>query len=493
MPARKCGRALHGAIRVIYQEERIIREIEERDGSAMYQIDFQSPVNIHFIGIGGISMSGLAEILLKEGFRVSGSDAHESPLTRHLESLGAEVYYGQRASNVADDLDVVVYTAAIHEDNPEFMAVVEKQIPMLTRAQLLGQMMRNYDHAVGISGTHGKTTTTSMLTEILLADDADPTISVGGILHSIGGNIRVGGSQVFVTEACEYTNSFLSFYPTVEVILNIEADHLDFFKDLEDIRHSFKRYAEKLPADGLLVINSDIDRYEEITKGLPCRVVTFGHKENSDYTAVNIIYDEFACGTFDLMERGACLGRISLKVPGEHNIDNALAAAAAARELGVSIQSIEKGLDSYRGTDRRFEKKGEIGGVTIIDDYAHHPREIKATLEAAKRYPHRKLWCVFQPHTYTRTKAFLDEFAQALSMADEVVLADIYAARETDTLGISSKDIADRIVQAGTNAHYIPSFDEIETFILENCMHGDLLITMGAGDIVKVGEKLLGL
>ena len=459
----------------------------------MYQIDFNKPEAIHFIGIGGISMSGLAEILMEEGFRVSGSDSQKSELTEQLEARGAKVFYGQRASNIEDGIDVAVYTAAVHPDNPEFMAVQEKGIPMLTRAELLGQIMKNYKYAVGIAGTHGKTTTTSMVTEILLAADMDPTISVGGILNSIGGNIRVGDSELFVTEACEYTNSFLSFFPTMEVILNIEEDHLDFFKDIHDIRNSFRQFAEKLPEDGLLVISSDIDNYREITDGLACQVVTCGSQASSDYSADNITYDEFARPAFDLMIGGEKAGRICLGVPGEHNVYNALAAIALCRKLDVSMENIREGLLRFTGTNRRLEKKGGLAGITIIDDYAHHPREIAATLAAAKNYPHNKIWCVFQPHTYTRTKAFLDQFAEALSMADEVILADIYAARETDNLGISSGDIAERIEKLGTKAHYLRSFDDIETFILENCVHGDLLITMGAGDIVKVGEKLIGM
>lgn len=439
-------------------------------------------------------MSGLAEILLEAGFTVSGSDSHETELTDHLEDKGARVYYGQKASNIEKEpgIDVVVYTAAIHENNPEFAAVKEKGIPMLSRAELLGEMMRNYRQAVAVSGTHGKTTTTSMITDILLAGDMDPTISVGGILQDIGGNIRVGSPELFVTEACEYTNSFLSFYPTMEVILNIEEDHLDFFKGIEDIRHSFRLFAEKLPATGLLVINSGIQAVDEITEGLKCRVVTFGKDLSSTYSAMNITYDDFARPSYDLVIQGKTVDRITLGVTGEHNVYNSLAAIAIAMELGAGFEAVVAGLGKFKGTDRRFEKKGEIGGITIIDDYAHHPQEIKATLSAARNYPHRKLWCVFQPHTYTRTKAFLDQFADALSAADEVILADIYAARETDNLGVSSRDIAQRIERLGTNVHYIPSFDEIETFILENCMNGDLLITMGAGDIVKVGEKLLG-
>lgn len=458
----------------------------------MYQIDFKKPVHVHFIGIGGISMSGLAEILMDEGFTVSGSDAQKSELTDHLEAKGATVLYGQRASNITDDIDLVVFTAAVHPDNPEYAAAAAKGLPILSRAELLGQLMKNYKYAVGISGTHGKTTTTSMVTEILLAADTDPTISVGGILNSIGGNIRVGGSQLFVTEACEYTNSFLSFFPNREVILNIQEDHLDFFKDIDDIRHSFRLFEEKLDKDGLLVISSDIDNLSEMIDGLKCRVVTVGHKPGSDYSAANITYDEYARPSFDLLIHGEKADDITLGVPGEHNVYNALAAIALCCDIGIDMEHIKLGLVRFTGTNRRFERKGEIGGVTIIDDYAHHPQEIAATLAAAKNYPHRKLWCVFQPHTYTRTKAFLDQFAESLAAADEVILADIYAARETDTLGVSSRDIAERIEKLGTRAHYFSSFDEIETFILENCLHGDMLITMGAGDIVKVGEKLLG-
>ncbi len=458
----------------------------------MYQIDFRKPGHVYFIGIGGISMSGLAEILLAEGFTVSGSDSHESDQTKHLEMKNVQVFYGHDAANIIPEIDVVVYTAAIHSDNPEYQEAKRKGIPMLSRAELLGQMMKNYRYAVGISGTHGKTTTTSMVTEILLAAHTDPTISVGGILNSIGGNIRVGNSQLFVTEACEYTNSFLSFSPNMEIILNIEEDHLDFFKDIEDIRHSFRLFAEKLTKDGVLVINRDIERYQELIKALPCRVITFGTHENSDYRAEFIRHDQLDRAAFDLWANGEKKAEIALGVPGDHNICNALAAAALCQALGIDWNYISKGLSRFTGTNRRFEKKGEISGITIIDDYAHHPSEIAATLDTAKHYPHKKLWCVFQPHTYTRTKAFLDRFAKALSAADEVILADIYPARETDTLGVSSQDIADRIEKLGTKAHYLKSFEEIEKFILKNCVHGDLLITMGAGDIVNVGEKLLG-
>ena len=458
----------------------------------MYKVDFTKPVRVHFIGIGGISMSGLAEILLDAGFFVSGSDRAASDLTRILEDKGAKIFIGQRASNITEDIDVVVYTAAIKDDNPELSQAKSYDIPLLTRAELLGQIMKNYDTSIAISGTHGKTTTTSMVTSILLEADADPTVSVGGMLPSIGGNIRIGKSKCFVTEACEYTNSFLSFFPTMEVILNIDMDHLDFFKDLDDIRHSFTRFANLLPEDGLLVINADIERYEEICKDTKCRVVTVSGTKNADYTAGSVTYDDKGCAAFDVIKGGNIYMKIHLSVPGEHNIATALAAVAVCDNLGIGTEDIAEGLNKFTGTDRRFQYKGKIGEVTVIDDYAHHPTEIAATLAAAKNYPHKKLWLVFQPHTYTRTKALFDEFAKALSAADEVVLADIYAAREKDNLGISSADLCEAVKNRGTSSHYFGSFDEIENFLLQSCSPGDLLITMGAGDIVKVADNLLG-
>ena len=460
----------------------------------MYHVHFHNPIPVHFIGIGGISMSGLAEILLKEGFPVSGSDSHASALTEHLEQAGARICIGQAASNIPEDCKLVVYTAAIHPDNPEYREAKRRGVPMLSRAELLGQLMRNYQTSIAVAGTHGKTTTTSMIASILLEEDADPTISVGGILPSIGGNIRVGGSEVFLTEACEYTNSFLHFFPTIGIILNIEEDHMDFFKDLNDIRRSFRRFAELLPVEGLLIINSDIPNYEEITEGLTCRVVTFGSSPDADYRAENTAYDTFGHPSFDLIrkiEKDGRRPRFSLKVPGEHNVCNALASIALADALRIPEAAVEKGLLSFTGTDRRFQYKGEVNGVTIIDDYAHHPTEIRATLHAAAHYPHRELWCVFQPHTYSRTKAFLKEFAEALSLADHVVLADIYAARETDTLGISSRDLERELAALGADVYYFPTFAEIEKFLSEKCMHGDMCITMGAGDVINIGEDLL--
>ena len=457
----------------------------------MYQINFQNPIHIYFIGIGGISMRGLAEILLSEGFRISGSDRASSPLTLKLEALGAVVYYGQREENLSTDIDLVVYTSAIKPDNPEMIATEKLGIASLTRAQLLGQMMKNYKTPIAVSGTHGKTTTTSMISQILLENNDNPTLSIGGIYKPIGGNIRVGGSDRFVTEACEYTNSFLSFYPKIGIILNIEEDHLDFFKDINDIRNSFHEFARLLPPDGTLIINGDIDRCEEITADLSCRVITYGSSSDFDYHPENITYDEVGCPSFHLMQVNGKKEIFSLCVPGEHNVHNAIAAIALANLLGIERDVTAHALLHYCGTDRRFEYKGKVNGFSIIDDYAHHPTEIMATLTAAGNYPHRTMWCVFQPHTYTRTKAFLTEFAQALSLADEIILADIYAAREKDTLGISSQTLQAEIENLGHRCYYFPSFEEIENFILTNCTKDDLLITMGAGDVVKIGENLL--
>lgn len=459
----------------------------------MYQIDFHKPAHIYFVGIGGISMSGLAEVLRKAGFKVSGSDREKSALTESLETKGITVFYGQRESNITPDIDCAVFTSAIHPDNPEYIAVRAAGIPSLTRAELLGQMMRNYQTPIAISGTHGKTTTTSMVSEILLEADLDPTLSIGGILKTIGGNIRVGGSGYFVTEACEYTNSFLSFFPRIGIILNIEEDHLDFFKDIADIRRSFRRFAELLPEDGALIVGGGIDNLPEITEGLSCRVITFGLHEENDYYPEELTYGDKGCPVFTLHTPKGRDRQISLSVPGEHNVCNALAALALADLLGIDSSVSAAALKAFQGSERRFEYKGSIGGVTIIDDYAHHPTEITATLKAAAKYPHKTLWCVFQPHTYSRTKAFLEDFAKALASADKVVLADIYASRETDTLGISSRTLLKELKKLGCECYYFPSFDEIENFLLQNCINGDLLITMGAGDVLKIGENLLGI
>ena len=441
-------------------------------------------------------MSSLAEILADAGFQVSGSDKARSSFTNMLESKGITVFYGQRAENITDEIDCAVFTSAVPKDNPEYIALQEKNIPCLTRAQLLGQIMKNYNTPIAISGTHGKTTTTSMISEILLRADLDPTLSIGGILKTVGGNARVGSSEYFVVEADEYTNSFLNFFPKIGIILNIEEDHPDFFKDLADIRNSFRKFAELIPADGCLIINSSIPHVEEITDGLPCRIITYGLGPEADYYPDGITYDEKGCPSFTLRSPGQKDRLFSLQVWGEHNVSDALAAVALADLLSIDRNLTAEALHAYNGAIRRFEYKGTVGGVTIIDDFAHHPTEIAATLKAAAKYPHKTLWCVFQPHTYTRTKALLKDFAKALTLADQVVLTDIYPSREPvslgSELGISSEILQQEICALGKECFYFPTFDEIENFLLENCIKDDLLITMGAGDVLKIGENLLG-
>ncbi len=458
----------------------------------MFQIDFNKPIKVFFCGIGGISMSGLAEILHSRGFSISGSDMKASELTASLEAKGMTVYIGQRKSNITPDIDLFVYTAAIHPDNPEWIEKTRLNIPSLSRAELLGEIMKNFGLPIAISGTHGKTTTTSMISEILVGCDLDPTLSVGGVLKSIGGNVRVGHSEYFVTEACEYTNSFLSFFPRIALILNIEEDHMDFFKDIDDIRSSFTKFASLLPMDGHLVINGEIDDLDKITEALACNIHTFGFDESFDFYATDITYDKFSHATYRLHYPDGT-AEVKLAVPGRHNVANSMAALCCCSLIGIPMDRAIRLVAEFTGTDRRFEYKGTIGDVTIIDDYAHHPTEIASTLNSALKYEHNRLWVIFQPHTYTRTKAFLKDFAKALSLADVVILADIYAAREKNTIGISSLDLLEELKTLGSECYYFPTFDEIENFCLEKCIPGDLLITMGAGDIVKVADDLLGL
>ena len=468
-----------------------------------YKIEdiMKKPCHVHFVGIGGISMSGLAEILIDNGYTVSGSDSRESVVTKQL---GAKISYEHDYNNITDDITYLVYTAAVKQDNPELVAARDKGITSVTRAVLLGRIMEQYKTAISVAGTHGKTSTTSMISEIMLAYECDPTILVGGMLKTIGGNLRIGHSDYLITEACEYTNSFLSLISNINVILNVREDHLDFFKDIDDIRHSFKVFADKLNEKGTLVINSGIDNLSYFTNNLKCSYVTFGLDDNSDFSPLNITYNQFACASFDVVKKvikcndGSCsvsghetVAHIDLKVPGEHNVLNALAAFATASSINIPVDFIVTGLNNYSGTDRRFQYKGTFNGVTVVDDYAHHPDEITATLTAARNYPHKNLWCVFQPHTYTRTKALMDKFAEALMLADKVVLAKIYPARETDDLGISSDTLRDKIEKLGKEVYYFPTFEEIEKFLSKKCINGDLLITMGAGDVVLIGENMI--
>lgn len=444
---------------------------------------------IHFIGIGGVSMSGLAEILMERGYKISGSDMNKSNLTDKLANLGAEIYIGHNSDNISN-VDLIIYTAAIPEENPELIKAKELKIPMLTRAELLGQIMKGHKYNVAVAGTHGKTTTTSMLSHIALKENLDPTILVGGNLDAIKGNVRTGKSEYFITEACEYKASFLKFYPYIGIILNIDEDHLDYYRDLKHIQDTFEAFVGLIPSDGYLIANADDKNTSEIIAKAKCNVVTFGI-ENGDITAKNIAFDKKGCASFEVYDKDKHLFNITLRVPGKHNVLNSLAAIASSLILSIDSISIVDGLLSFGGTHRRFELKGTKKGVTVIDDYAHHPTEIQATLAAVQNYPHKKIYCVFQPHTYTRTSSLFNEFSNAFSGVDELILADIYAAREKDTGAVSSGMLAEAIQKNGVNCKNLHSFEEIVEYFNNNATNGDLILTVGAGNVYEVGEMYL--
>ena len=452
-------------------------------------IDLSHYKNIHCIGIGGIGLSAIAEILLSRGYNVTGSDMKESDMTANLAGKGARIFIGHRAENVAD-ADLIVYSAAVGRDNPE---LEEKRIPAITRAEMLGVLMDEYKNSIAISGTHGKTTTTSMVSLILDNAKTDPTILVGGNLAEIGGNVKVGQGEYFVTEACEYMDSFLNLRPKIEIILNIDSDHLDYFKDIDHIVNSFDKFAKLVPGEGLIVAYEANPFVNQVIKNLD-NAVTFGLNENCTYGGDNVVFNEKGLPAFDVKKEGRLLCRVQLSVPGEHNILNALAAFACCHSLGIPTGVIKETLEAYHGTQRRFDIVGTTAsGVKIVDDYAHHPTEIKATLAACQNIPHNKLWCVFQPHTYTRTLALFDEFADAFEKADELVLAEIYAAREKNIYKISSAQLADKIKESHPDKKvtFMQDFNSIADYVEGSADKGDLVLTMGAGDIYKVGEMIL--
>ncbi|MGN1097786.1 MAG: UDP-N-acetylmuramate--L-alanine ligase, partial [Clostridia bacterium] len=392
-----------------------------------------------------------------------------------------------RAENITDQ-DLIVYTAAIKEDNPERVRAKELGIPQIERAGMLGLLMKNYASPICISGTHGKTTTTGLVAQTFLECGCDPTVSVGGNLDAIGGNIRIGGKEYFIAEACEYHSSFLSFFPKVSVILNIEADHLDYFRDLDHIIETFHKLTELTPADGCVIANVDDKNVLKALEGTDCRIVTFGIESDADFTAKNILHDGNDFYSYDLYKDGEKLFTVKLSVPGRHNIYNSLAAAAVAEEFGLDREKTAAAFSRYGGTHRRFERKGKLNGAVIVDDYAHHPTEINATLTAASEMAYKNVYVVFQPHTYSRTYTLYNDFVKVLSRKEiKLILADIYAARETDTGLVSSKGLAADI----EGAIYLPSFGEIEDYLRKNAGSGDLIITMGAGDVYKIGENLL--
>lgn len=447
------------------------------------------PATVHMIGIGGISMSGLAEILKNKGYNVKGSDMNDSDIVKKLRNSGIPVIIGHNTDNIGD-ADVVIFTAAVKKDNPEYIEAQRKGILLVERSVLLGEITRMYSETIAVAGTHGKTTTTSMISAAFLEDIKDPTISVGGELNIINGNYKIGNSDYFITEACEYVESFLEFSPKVAVILNIEEDHLDYYRDIEHIKSAFYKFKSKLPKDGYAVLNADDKNSKELITDLQHNKITFGIENEADYSAKNIVFER-ELTSYDLYVKGKYEDKVELKVPGIHNVYNSLACIAVCDIYSLDRENVLSALYKFGGAKRRFEKKGEFNGAEIYDDYAHHPSEIKATLLAAKEKHPNKVICVFQPHTYTRTKSLLNEFSEAFYNADDVIITDIYAAREKDTGEISSKDLVEKIEGTSKNAIYVKSFDEIEEILAEKLQPGDLFLTIGAGDVYKIGEKII--
>ncbi len=447
---------------------------------------FKPGTRVHLAGIGGVSMCPLAEVLAGMGLQVQGSDMSESDTVRQLRAQGIPVTVGHSAENLKD-CALVIRTAAIHDDNPEIAGAIARGIPVYERAQAWGAIMQHYQNAVCISGTHGKTTTTSMATHIFMAAQADPTVMIGGTLPLLHSGYRVGRGDTIILESCEYCNSFLNFFPTVAVILNVEADHLDFFKDLADIEHSFHAFADLVPQRGYIISNADDPGAREAVKGLSHPVFTFGIADpDADCTAHNVAFHD-GCPTFDVVIHGETYAHVELHIAGRHNILNSLAAASAAYVLGIPGSAVEEGLATFHGAGRRFERKGTFHGADVFDDYAHHPAELHALLTTAQSMGYERVICAFQPHTYTRTKALFDDFVRELQLPDVTILAEIYAAREKNDIGISSQDLAAKI----PGAVYCSTLDQVADQLAKLARPGDLILTVGAGDIFRAGEKLL--
>lgn len=440
---------------------------------------------VHLVGIGGVSMCPLAEVLQGMGLKVRGSDMMESQAVTHLREMGIPVTIGHSAQNLGD-CDFVVRTAAAHNTNPEISGAITRGIPVYERAQAWGAIMQQYKNALCVSGTHGKTTTTSMCTHIFMAAETDPTVMIGGTLPLLHAGHRVGQGDTIILESCEYCNSFLSFCPTVAVILNIEEDHLDFFKDLADIQNSFTQFANLIPEDGFVVANIDDVSTRAILSQLQGSVLTFGLAEDACCTAKNITFIN-GMPSFDVLVHDNFYAHVALQVPGHHNILNALAAAASAYALGISGQAVANGLGAFIGAGRRFQFKGTYNGATIYDDYAHHPSELHALLSTVKTLAYKRVIVAFQPHTYTRTQALFHEFVAQLKLADVCVLAEIYAARESNESGISSQDLCKHI----PDACYCATLEAVTEQLKSLAQPGDLILTVGAGDIYRAGEALL--
>lgn len=440
-------------------------------------------------------MSGIAQIMKSRGYEVSGSDRSESDMTKYLREAGIPVVIGQKAENITPDLDIIVYTSAIREDNPELIAArATAEKPggprVIKRAVILGELLDEFPVPVCVAGTHGKTSTSSILTYIYMAADLDPAVAIGGILHNLGANYRIGHGDHMLIEADEYTDSFLQFHPKYNIITNIEVDHLDYFKDLADIQDSFHQYVAGMKEGGVLVTGPDI---APLFADLPVRVLTVSLKEHADVTAKNIRHHENDMGlTFDVYMHDECLGPLDLYLPGRHLIYDTLCAVTVALAENIPFEVIQKGVAAYRSTQKRFELKGVYHGAKVVDDYAHHPAEIRATLRSAAEVKHKELYVVFQPHTYSRTLYLFDDFVTSLSAADHLILMDIFAARDEKEAGmVTSKMLAEAIAKNGTDVHYLPAFDDIIKFLQKNISTDDLLITMGAGKAVDIANHLL--
>lgn len=453
-------------------------------------IDEHAYKHIHFIGIGGISMSGLAKVMHFAGYEVTGSDLNKGSTTESLEDMGIKIYYNHSKDNLKN-VDLVVYTDAVNLENPELKSAVLSKIDVIDRANFLNALMSNFKVSIAVSGTHGKTTTTSMLSEIIYNLKSNPTILLGGQLDDIGGNAKIGDRNLFLTEACEYKANILKYYPTTAIILNIDEDHLDFFENIDHIIRTFEGYAKNLNKDSILVLNIDDENTSLLLNVGDAKKVTIAINKEADYTAKNITYTDQGYPSYDLYKDGKFIEKIQLSILGDHNIYNSLAAIAAAYENNISFDEIRNGLKNYKGVHRRLESKGHYNKAKVIDDYAHHPTEIKASLASLKSSKKRKLYCVFQPHTFTRTKLLLDSFANSFSDADLTIITDIYSAREKDYGDIHSKTLCESINKTGNESIYIEKFEDIVKYLKDNLEEDDIIVTMGAGDVYKIGEMLI--
>lgn len=452
---------------------------------------FSSIKKLHFVGIGGIGMSGIAEILLDQGFQVTGSDRTVSENTERLESLGAKILVGHDARNVAQDVDVLVYSSAVSLDNPEVLEAQKRKIPVIRRAEMLAEVMR-LKYGIGIAGTHGKTTTTSMVSLVLLEGGIDPTVIVGGRLRGLAGsNARLGRGDFIVVEADEFDRSFLSITPTIAVLTSLETDHLDCYRDLEDIKSAFVQFASKVPFYGFVVLCLDEPSLQDIMPKIKKKIITYGLNGQADLQAVDIVH-KHNTSRFLVVHGGKDLGTVELQIPGKHNVQNALAAVAVGLELNVPFEKVKSGIEKFTGVFRRWEVKAEVGGITVVDDYAHHPTEIKATLAGAKSGWRRRIVCAFQPHLYSRTRDFYEDFGRAFFNADVLIITDVYPAREEPIQGVTGELIANAAKEFGhKHVHYVPDKKSVPDFLLQIKQRGDIVITMGAGDIWRFGEEFV--